>query len=907
MTDKRASSIAMLSNIIATLLAIFCIAACSGGGSSNSSVGSNISTYTLTTSTSGTGIGTVVSAPAAISCGIYCTGSFTSGDTVTLWAIPSAGSTFNGWSGGGCSGTASTCIVAMSQALTVTAGFTLIPGQNTLTITNVNGVGSAVIDSAAGAVTSDTGGISCGNTGTACSASFASTSTVTLTATPATGYTFAGWGGACWGIGSTCTLMMSNSMSVTATFSVFPANNSNLNQIGFNIDAPLDYMENRTFADVVKASRTFYAGTAQKTLATTDAVGWPSQDFNFYPFAGIANMNGTYAVSFTGQATVKALAGQLSLSYNSGTNMTSGTMIENATGSFNEMLTFSGSKRQPGDSSGTGITNLSIMRPTVPGSSTPLPAGTVWNPSFISYINNVGTLRFMDFTATNWNQQVNWSDRILPSSPSFQRHPNTSYGWEGIGAAWEYVVLLANASGKDAWINMPQMATDAYNIDVANLFKYGSDGTNPYTGTFGSGGANPQPSTGPVYPPLNPNLHVYVEYGNEVWNGSFPSLALSLKNAGIELYTYGPAAPIDWDGRWNSSTDPVGPSGFTGAASSLVYTMAFRNYVEHVVDMSNDWRTVWGSALGTTIRPVLMGQLSGSQTFDGANMLMSYYNNLSGVYGGTAHPPSYYIYGLGNAPYYNPSTINPSTGVPGTAAAVEADPGMLPTGPMLAYAQNATYLSSELGVHHIDYEGGPNLVTTSNSTINAAYADAVADPNMTTLFENMHNMFTANGVENIMYFTATGNYEWGFSTSLYDQTQPKISAIEQLVTANQSALTIGTLIPGTVTVSSTSNGMACSRNYSCNATSFTSSISGLYWASYLFREPTGASRTITLTFSAASNAQVAVYVDGVQVGIQPQSGSGTLTYHPAGLGVGLHGITMALAAGSVTITSVAVN
>jgi hypothetical protein len=200
------------------------------------------------------------------------------------------------------------------------------------------------------------------------------------------------------------------------------------------------------------------------------------------------------------------------------------------------------------------------------------------------------------------------------------------------------------------------------------------------------------------------------------------------------------------------------------------------------------------------------------------------------------------------------------------------------------------------------------LVTTSNATINSAYAAAVADPNMTILLENMHNMFTANGVENIMYFTATGNYEWGFSTSLYDQTQPKISAIKQLIAANQSALTIGTLIPGTVTVSSTTNGMACSRNYSCNATSFTSSIAGFYWASYLFREPTGAPRTITLTFSAASNAQVAVYVDGVQAGtIQPQSGSGTLTYPAGTLGIGLHGITMALAAGSVTITSVAVN
>ena len=68
--------------------------------------------------------------------------------------------------------------------------------------------------SGSGTVSSTPSGISCGTT---CSAGFASGASVTLTATPASGATFAGWSGACSGTG-TCTLSMTAARSVTATF-----------------------------------------------------------------------------------------------------------------------------------------------------------------------------------------------------------------------------------------------------------------------------------------------------------------------------------------------------------------------------------------------------------------------------------------------------------------------------------------------------------------------------------------------------------------------------------------------------------------------------------------------------------------------------------------------------------------
>ena len=79
------------------------------------------------------------------------------------------------------------------------------PGDYTLTVSK----------SGSGSVASSPSGINCGTT---CSASYVSGTSVTLTASPASGYSFSGWSGACSGSNASCTVSMTQARSVSASF-----------------------------------------------------------------------------------------------------------------------------------------------------------------------------------------------------------------------------------------------------------------------------------------------------------------------------------------------------------------------------------------------------------------------------------------------------------------------------------------------------------------------------------------------------------------------------------------------------------------------------------------------------------------------------------------------------------------
>ena len=80
-----------------------------------------VTSYTLSSSISGTGSGTVTSSPSGVVCSSSCATSFSAGSIVTLTASAASGSTFTGWSGA-CSGTGQ-CSLSMGNNQSVTATF----------------------------------------------------------------------------------------------------------------------------------------------------------------------------------------------------------------------------------------------------------------------------------------------------------------------------------------------------------------------------------------------------------------------------------------------------------------------------------------------------------------------------------------------------------------------------------------------------------------------------------------------------------------------------------------------------------------------------------------------------------------------------------------------------------------
>ena len=162
-----------------------------------------VASHTVTVSM--TGLGAITSSPPGILCGSSCTASYVDSTNVVLTATALPGYVFDSW-GGDCIGTNPTCTFnALSANKTAVANF-IVGASYTITVTK-SGAGT-------GTVTSVPAGINCG---VSCFASYGSTTSVTLTATPDAGFTFVDWTGDCAGSG-TCTPVPGANRTVNARF-----------------------------------------------------------------------------------------------------------------------------------------------------------------------------------------------------------------------------------------------------------------------------------------------------------------------------------------------------------------------------------------------------------------------------------------------------------------------------------------------------------------------------------------------------------------------------------------------------------------------------------------------------------------------------------------------------------------
>jgi len=174
-----------------------------------------------------------------------CAGNF----SLTPGAVCNLSIDFDPQSSGAISGSAQFSDNALnnplsSQSVTLNGtGIAVVPTTYTLTVTETG--------SGPGAVTSGDGLISCtyasGSATGSCAQSYLTGSSVTLSASPAAGSTFLGWGGACSGTTPTCTVSMTSAMNVSASFSQQSFGSVNVCATGQTSPAPCNSSLSVTF------------------------------------------------------------------------------------------------------------------------------------------------------------------------------------------------------------------------------------------------------------------------------------------------------------------------------------------------------------------------------------------------------------------------------------------------------------------------------------------------------------------------------------------------------------------------------------------------------------------------------------------------------------------------------------
>lgn len=518
-------------------------------------------------------------------------------------------------------------------------------------------------------------------------------------------------------------------------------------EIGIGISGLSYFDQSFAMVDIIRQAQ--FKGVNWDNDIAADAQGCPSKDFNLI-YSAIVIGGGTYKLRFKGRAD---LANATNKVYDAATNTTTAdvVLVGNQTG--NKWVEFRNTRRTSESATSDGVTDVHLHRPGYPTDGS-----VIFTTEFIAAMQKFNLLRTMDAMAASGNATSTWSER---TRMDFLGDPGKK------GQAWELHVLLANAVNRDLWINVPVKVDDAYIDKLAKLIKYGSDGVEPYTSVQAS----------PVYPPLNPGLKIYVEYGNEIWNTSpgFESFAWALEYANANRLDTG--HPIAYDGA------------VTDQYVALRRWVAYRS-----TSISLAFRAVFGdAAMMSRVRPIFSTQVGNANNYmrDGLLWADGYHGNVRNLW-----------YGGGGAAYYD-STTAPADANPATMTAYFAG---LPTSAFATKVATDSTWTGAFGLKNIAYEGGPGPGGSATGAITGTNEVVYAynnDPRMRDRMQVAHNTWAANGGDMLVYYIYSGPAPWSFTNGVSgavvsDTTSVKIQAIDVIRAGSAVAPTLGSLVPATV-------------------------------------------------------------------------------------------------------------
>ena len=253
------------------------------------------------------------------------------------------------------------------------------------------------------------------------------------------------------------------------------------------------------FVDLMKGSKPFESRNITDRQKTT-AIKSINMDENGYPLVLPTTVEGFSEPQYIG-----TVLGEIGLNpeqqerytlYYEGTGEISLGAVENIDSSESGKISFDFPKQKHIDAylatgkaktsftlnikastAGDHIRNIRVMRPNFSAADS-----EASHPLFHQRLAGFSTLRFMDTLNTNRSNHETVDD-ITSKQQATQFKGVSPY----------YVAKIANENNSNAWINIPHRATDEFVRSFAQTLKA----------------------------ELNPDLKVYIEYSNEVWNSLF--------------------------------------------------------------------------------------------------------------------------------------------------------------------------------------------------------------------------------------------------------------------------------------------------------------------------------------------------------------------------------------------------
>jgi hypothetical protein len=663
------------------------------------------------------------------------------------------------------------------------------------------------------------------------------------------------------------------------------------NALGMNLDSPMDWLPQRMFADAMKTSRTLKRiGSTSKDPVDValDARGYPKEDFEIGFWFDPDRMNGNYKLSFKGRADIEVWEhGTIELlSYNPATNTTSATLVIPTRGHAPLVLRFRNTRRGPRSTTSDGLTDIKLMRPIAEGSTRSYDPGTLLTSQFVHALKPFSVLRYNGFAAGDYGEVVEWKDRALPG-PSLNRpmskcsHEETC--WEGQGGPWEYVILASNELHKDAWITIPMHVSDDYVRNLALLFRDG----NELTGGKG----------------LDPSLHLYLEYGNEMWNWGYHH---TKDNAALAKSEYAHGDPYHY-------------------GQNTPNTLTLRT-ARRIAEMGRIFRAVFGdAAMMTRVRPLL--EWDSRNLVSGLEPLIYLEDRyipacVSGALPAITGVPrcspgtkvSDLLYGGGGSAYFYTNDDQRGITLENVWTNADMDPEHWGKAHQIA---NST-VAHTFGLRRIAYEGGPhfNVLLAQDAQghhfgsenpgcpSDVARMAAWSDPRMKSAVLAHHAAWSRWGGDLVVYSGFAGGNEFGFIHDVLDIDAPKLEAVSPKMSAlfalagqERARVELGHSVPGTAEGKAFDLGF---RNwYKPGAGSLR--IADGEWSSYLFNVASDGWYEVGASFARGTPGHAVLLVDGDPVRASANDAS---LFGDVRLAPGLHAVRVRAKGGDLTLKSV---